>query len=74
MRRDKVVILQHVLEECADLLPACRARVGLENPVTFGGELLECVGHFYTSSLRSVLLITASVTRAAKCLDHRCRR
>ena len=43
MRRDEVLVLQHLLQKCTHLLPACRAGIGLESTVTRGSKLFEGV-------------------------------
>jgi hypothetical protein len=53
---DEVIVLQHVLQQRADLLPAGGSWVGLQGIVTGGGELLERVGHDHASSAMSVLI------------------
>ena len=41
MRRDELLVLQHLLQKCTHLLPACRTRIGLERTVTRGSKLFE---------------------------------
>ena len=41
MRRDELLVLQHLLQKCTHLLPACRAGIGLERTVTRGSKLFE---------------------------------
>jgi hypothetical protein len=45
MRRDEILILQHVPNERANFLAALDAGILRKNTVTFAGELLECVAH-----------------------------
>src|SRR5207237_10663819 len=41
----EALVLEDLLDERAHLLAARRTRLGLECPTTFGGELLQRVGH-----------------------------
>src|SRR5262249_14184089 len=49
MRADEMLVLEHVLNERADLPPALDARIFRKDAVTFGGELLESITHQRTS-------------------------
>jgi hypothetical protein len=62
---DEVVVLQHLLQERAYLLPSGRARVGCEDAMTVGSELLERVSHEYASFPMSFLASKGKTTTVA---------
>ena len=45
VRLYEILVLQHLLNERADLFPPFDTRVRLEDLVAFGGELLEIIAH-----------------------------
>jgi hypothetical protein len=51
MSGDKVLVLQHVLDERADLLTTFDPGIFRQNAVTLSGKLLESISHQTTSSV-----------------------